>query len=108
MTEKKWAYRSRSVCEFLVSIGVDPYTVCEDGVNEAGYQAIVQEKLVGDTYQRFYDDFGALTVFVPWPNGDEDYQKFRAARAEDDIRVYGYEDAICESCGEVDLTKLPD
>lgn len=101
-----YPFRSRSVCEFFESIGVDPYTVLEDGVNDAGYRAVQ----FNEDGSRRRDSLGVVAKFTPWPTDERAvsyYTEFRMARDQDERRVYSVEGVICENCGSVDLEKLP-
>lgn len=78
--------RNLSVCEFFASIGIDPNLVLEEGINEAGYRKM---RLTVDGRRR-WDELtdSVMAEFTPWPNGLEDFHKYRRARNEDWDRMH--------------------
>lgn len=79
--------RSESVCKFFESIGIDPYTVLEEGLNEYGFRQKWNGVRPETPEQRILVGNEFPIQVVAWPNGIEDWKAFDAAHEEDTLRV---------------------
>lgn len=77
---EKWPTGVRNRCEFFESIGIDPSSVLQDGINEYGFRVMVLDA----HGKRVYNSDGFMeAVTTPWPNGVEDFRGFLRAEQRD-------------------------
>lgn len=90
--------RNERVCLFFESIGVDPHTVAENGVNQAGFEVFATDADGKQVIERDY----VVRKFIPWER-PEQYEAFLyASRRDSEAYFQDHQNAQwvdCECCG---------